>query len=186
MGLYIYFHLQVRYVHSTSHRVRLLTTCLSIFPSYLFLKVVFSYRNCKHSFTKVSYLRLVLFLNLHNWKKRKKNSRLHILSCLTQMVESHWKPSFQNTGGCGHRNPPPLFRVFFKCSMFWIFMVYIFHKLFNFCFTSLDLKEISARVSFSDQILSGICLSVRKNLTFSSSIEPLHQFQSDLVEIILG
>lgn len=164
MGLYIYFHLQVRYVHSTSHRVRLLTTCLSIFPSYLFLKVVFSYRNCKHSFTKVSYLRLVLFLNLHNWKKRKKNSRLHILSCLTQMVESHWKPSFQNTGACGHRNtPPPTPSVYFlNVQCFGYLWCIFFTNYSTFVLRHLTWKKFQLGWAFLIRYYSAsVCLAVK-------------------------
>ena len=53
-----------------------------------------------------------------------------------------------------------------------------------FFFTS---PEQKAQVSFSDRLLSVVCLSVCKLFTFStSSPEPLDQFQPNLAQIILG
>ena len=52
---------------------------------------------------------------------------------------------------------------------------------------SLISPELKAQVSFSDRLLSAVCLSVCKLFTFSSSSQkPLGQFQPNLAKSILG
>ena len=93
-----------------------------------------------------------------------------------------------------HANPlikNVLINVDFKCSG-WQYQneIFIYYNVFIFLwlylFLLLSLPEPKAQVTFSDQNLYILCRHCCKLFTFSSSPEPLGQFQPNLAQSIIG